>query len=59
MNKKVRSISIAEHIDDKLIQDSSFRGLTISANLTRILHEYFQNQPNNKVNGIKLKVKKR
>ena len=44
MNKKIRSISIAKTIDNKLITDSEFRGLTISANITRILHEYFQNQ---------------
>ena len=43
--KKVRSISISDNIDDKLIEDSKERGLTISANLARILYEYFQNKP--------------
>ena len=57
MNKKIRSISIAKTIDNKLITDSEFRGLTISANITRILHEYFQNQP--KINGVKLPVKQK
>ena len=41
MKKKIRSISIAEKIDEKLQKDSNYRGLTISANVTRILHEYF------------------
>ena len=41
MNRKIRSISITENIDDQLINDSKYRGLTISANVTRILHEYF------------------
>ena len=45
MEKKIRSISISENIDDQLIEDSRFRGLTISANLTRILYDYFQSQP--------------
>ena len=55
MNKKIRSISIAEKIDEKLQKDSNYRGLTISANLSRILYEYFEDQP--KKNGIKLPVK--
>ena len=46
MEKKIRSISISEHIDDKLIKDSETRGLTISANLTRILGNYFDNKTN-------------
>ena len=45
MKKKIRSISIAEQIDEKLLSDSDFRGLTISANISRILFDYFQNQP--------------
>ena len=45
MDKKIRSISISEVIDSKLIDDSKSRGLTISANITRILFDYFQNQP--------------
>tara|TARA_Y100001970_G_C13786640_1_gene628108 strand:+ start:464 stop:637 length:174 start_codon:yes stop_codon:yes gene_type:complete len=57
MEKKIRSISISEIIDDKLIEDSRYRGLTISANLSRILYEYFQTQPNK--TGNVLSVKKR
>ena len=45
MEKKIRSISISEIIDSKLIDDSKSRGLTISANLSRILFDYFQNEP--------------
>ena len=45
MEKKIRSISISEVIDNKLIDDSKSRGLTISANITRILFDYFKNQP--------------
>ena len=55
MEKKIRSISISENIDNQLIEDSQYRGLTISANLTRILYEYFQNQP--KRNNRYLEVK--
>ena len=45
MEKKIRSISISEIIDSKLIDDSKSRGLTISANISRILFDYFKNQP--------------
>ena len=45
MEKKIRSISISYGIDEKLIVDSKSRGLTISANLSRILFDYFKNQP--------------
>ena len=41
MDKKIRSISISEGIDEKLIKDSNSRGLTISANVSRILYDYF------------------
>ena len=41
MDKKIRSISISEGIDEKLIKDSKSRGLTISANISRILYDYF------------------
>ena len=44
MDKKIRSISISENIDNKLIQDSESRGLTISANLSRILFDYFKDE---------------
>jgi|TARA_B100000073_G_scaffold319101_1_gene297745 hypothetical protein len=55
MKKKIRSISIAEQIDEKLQKDSNYRGLTISANISRILHDYFEDLPQN--NGLKLPVK--
>ena len=45
MEKKIRSISISEIIDSKLIDDSKLRGLTISANLSRILFDYFKDVP--------------
>tara|TARA_Y100000593_G_C4073940_1_gene220510 strand:- start:301 stop:468 length:168 start_codon:yes stop_codon:yes gene_type:complete len=54
MKKKIRSISIAEKIDKKLQDDSNYRGLTISANISRILHDYFEELP--KGNGLKLPV---
>ena len=50
MDKKIRSISLARHIDDKIIKDSKERGLTISANVARILHDYFQNNSINPQN---------
>ena len=40
--KKIRSISLSETIDEQLEEDSKSRGLTISANVTRILYDYFQ-----------------
>ena len=42
MKKTIRSISIMESLDNDLKEDSELRGLTISANLSRILYEYFQ-----------------
>ena len=54
MKKKIRSISISIKIDDKLQKDSNYRGLTISANLSRILYEYFEDNP--KRNGLKLPI---
>ena len=54
MEKKIRSISISEIIDSKLIDDSKSRGLTISANLSRILFDYFQNQPKDTDRILKL-----
>ena len=45
MEKKIRSISISHGIDEKLIVDSKSRGLTISANISRILFDYFKNEP--------------
>ena len=45
MDKKIRSISISEVMDSKLNDDSKSRGLTISANISRILFDYFKNEP--------------
>jgi hypothetical protein len=42
MKKTIRSISIMESLDNDLKGDSEIRGLTISANVSRILYEYFQ-----------------
>ncbi len=58
MNKKIRSISISDNIDNQLMDDSKNRGLTISANLSRILFDYFQQNGNIKTNGIRLPVTK-
>ena len=54
MSKKIRSISIAEKIDEQLQEDSDYRGLTISANVTRILYDYFKDQNKNTLTGRKL-----
>ena len=59
MNKKIRSISISENIDNKLIENSRTWGLTISANISRILHEYFQQNGNTQQTGIRMPVKNR
>ena len=50
--RKIRSISISSEIDELLETDSQKRGLTVSANLSRILFEYFTN--NKKVSLKKL-----
>ena len=54
MDKKIRSISISEIIDSKLIDDSKSRGLTISANLSRILFDYFKDAPKDTDRILKL-----
>ncbi len=54
MDKKIRSISISEIIDSKLIDDSKSRGLTISANISRILFDYFKNELKNTDKILKL-----
>ena len=59
MNKKIRSISISDNIDNQLIDDSKIRGLTISANISRILYNYFQQNGNIKSTGVRLPVKNR
>ena len=55
MKKRIRWISISEGIDEKLIEDSNYRGLTISANLTRILYDYFKSIPSKGSNVLKVK----
>ena len=42
MKKIIRSISIMESLDRNLKEDSETRGLTVSANVSRILYEYLQ-----------------
>ena len=42
MKRKIRSISITEVIDSKIIDDSNARGLTVSANISRILYNYLE-----------------
>ena len=54
MEKKIRSISISHGIDEKLIVDSKSRGLTISANISRILYDYFVNEPKDTDRILKL-----
>ena len=54
MDKKIRSISISHGIDEKLIVDSKTRGLTISANVSRILYDYFINVPKDTDKILKL-----
>ena len=54
MERKIRSISISHGIDEKLILDSKSRGLTISANITRILFDYFRNEPKDTNRILKL-----
>ena len=54
MEKKIRSISISEIIDVKLRDDSKLRGLTISANLSRILFNYFRDAPKDTDRILKL-----
>ena len=54
MEKKIRSISISHGIDEKLIVDIKSRGLTISANLSRILFDYFRDAPKDTDRILKL-----
>ena len=42
MKKIIRSISIMESLDKNLKEDSEIRGLTVSANVSRILYGYLQ-----------------
>ena len=54
--KKIRSISLSNHVDEALVQDSEIKGITISANISQILHEYFLKNKN--LTGKKLRVKR-
>ena len=54
--KKIRSISLSNKIDELLEEDSKERGLTVSANLSRILYDYFENETKKTINKPKLKV---
>ena len=45
MERTVRSISISNEIDTKLKEESNIRGTTISANISRILYEYYLKNP--------------
>jgi len=40
--KKIRSISLENFVDDKLLQDSKEKGMSVSANVAQILYEYFR-----------------
>ena len=56
--KKIRSISLSKNIDSQLLNDSNYRGLTVSANITRILYEYFQkNLADKKMNILRVNDK--
>ena len=54
MKKTIRSISIMESLDNELKEDSELRGLTISANITRILYDYFKTIPQKGSNILKV-----
>ena len=45
MERTIRSISLSNEIDNKLKMESNIRGTTISANISRILYEYYLNNP--------------
>jgi|TARA_Y100000034_G_C6874829_1_gene399910 hypothetical protein len=59
MERKIRSISISPNIDKQLEEDSRHRGLTISANVSRILYEYLQKNTIPKKTGITLSAIKK
>ena len=47
MKKVIRSISLSNKIDINLKKESELRGTTISANISRILYEYYLKNPIN------------
>ena len=49
MKKIISSISIMKSLDKNLKEDSEIRGLTVSANVSRILYEYLQKNPINHI----------
>jgi hypothetical protein len=54
MDKKFPPSTISYGIDEKLILDSKSRGLTISANISRILFDYFKDAPKDTDRILKL-----
>ena len=56
MKRSIRSISISESLDDQLKEDSKYRGLTVSANISRILFGYFQQNRSNYMSGNNKKL---
>ena len=59
MKRIIRSISILDSLDRTLKEDSQYRGLTVSANITRILFEYFQTNSIQNKEGLNLLPTKR
>jgi|TARA_R110000851_G_scaffold226078_1_gene378836 hypothetical protein len=59
MNKTIRSVSLSNDIDNKLKEESKLRGTTISANVSRILYEYYQNNPIKDKNNLNIMPIKR
>ena len=45
MKRTIRSISLSNEIDIKLKKESDIRGTTVSANISRILYEYYLKNP--------------
>ena len=52
----VIQVSISKNIDSKIIEDSKERGLNVSANISRILYDYFEDQTKITQYGKKLPV---
>jgi hypothetical protein len=59
MKKIIRSISILDSLDQTLKDDSQYRGLTVSANITRILFDHFQTNSIQNKDGLNLLPTKR
>lgn len=54
MKKTIRSISLSNEIDNKLKMESNIRGTTISANISRILYEYYLKNPIKSDNNLNI-----